>query len=60
METLSAMQVARIFGVGIETVRRLGRQGKLPGMMKVGHRLRFRKREVESFFSACWNTEVPA
>jgi len=49
-ETLSSKQAAEYLGTSPDRVRRLARQGRLPGV-KLGHTWRFRKADLEETFS---------
>jgi excisionase family DNA binding protein len=50
---LTVAQVADTYGVGVSTVRRLVRQGRLfPVRLVPGGRLRFRERDVQAFIDA--------
>ena len=49
-EVLTTKEAAEYLGTSPDTVRRLARQGRLPGI-RLGHTWRFRKADLEDMFS---------
>lgn len=49
-EVLTTKEVAEYLRMSPDTVKRLARQGRLPGV-KLGHTWRFRKADLEEMFS---------
>lgn len=49
-EVLTTKEVAEYLRMSADTVKRLARQGRLPGV-KLGHTWRFRKADLEEMFS---------
>ena len=52
-ELLRPLEVARILGVTIETVKRNAKAGKIPGGVRVGNALRFDAETIGNFVSDC-------
>lgn len=47
---LTAPQVAEILNIGLSTVWRLAREGKLPDTVKIGGSTRWRRSDIEALF----------
>lgn len=51
METLSVAETAKIFGVGIHTMYRLVREGKIPAL-EIGARVRISRKVIDEILQS--------
>ena len=50
--TVKVEEAARILGIGRQTAYELARQGKLPGALRLGHRIVVSRKALERFLEA--------
>ena len=51
-QTVNVEEAARILGIGRQTAYELAREGKLPGALRLGHRIVVSKRALDEFLDA--------